>query len=150
MFILILNMLKTVYISVYRISVYRISVYRISVYRISVYRISVYRISVYRICVYRISVYRISVYRISVYRISVYRISVYRIPSSTRANVNRIYCRSSNICEVLIFANFTRKTNSQIQESRELYHDISAIKEQWKFTNSKLCEKSQNQKFAKI
>ena len=29
------------------------------------------------------------------------------------------YCRSGNIREVLIFANFEKKTNSQIKKSRE-------------------------------
>ena len=33
-----------------------------------------------------------------------------------------IYCRSGNIREVLIFANFARKTSSRIQESRENYY----------------------------
>ena len=31
------------------------------------------------------------------------------------------YCRSGNIREVLVFANFARMTNSRIQESRENY-----------------------------
>ena len=54
-----------------------------------------------------------------------------------------IYCRSVNIREVLIFA--------RIQESREKYYYTcnSATKEKTKFANSKLREKSQNQKFTK-
>ena len=39
---------------------------------------------------------------------------------------NFIYCRSGNIREVLIFANFARRTNSRIQEPRENYHYNSA------------------------
>ena len=42
-------------------------------------------------------------------------------------NVN--YCRSGNIREVLIFANFTSRTNSRIQESRENYYFNSATEE---------------------
>ena len=38
------------------------------------------------------------------------------------------YCRSGNICEVLIFANFARKMNSRIQESRESYYYNRATK----------------------
>ena len=60
------------------------------------------------------------------------------------------YCRSGNIREVLIFANFARMGNSQIQESGYNYHYNSATKEKWEFANSKLREKAQNQKFAKI
>ena len=37
------------------------------------------------------------------------------------------YCRSSNICGVLIFANFAREKNSRIQEYRENYYYNSAI-----------------------
>ena len=33
-----------------------------------------------------------------------------------------IYCRSGNIREVLIFANFARRTNLRIQESRGNYY----------------------------
>ena len=55
-----------------------------------------------------------------------------------------------NIHDVLNFANFERNTNSLIKESRENYHYNSATEEEWKFANSKLCEKYQNQKFAKI
>ena len=51
-----------------------------------------------------------------------------------------LYCRSGNTREVLIFANFARRTNSRIQESREKYYYNSATKE--KFANCKLCEKS--------
>ena len=61
-----------------------------------------------------------------------------------------IYRRSGNIREVLIFANFARRTNSRIQESRENYYYNSATKGKLKFTNFKLCEKSQNLKFAEI
>ena len=61
-----------------------------------------------------------------------------------------LYCRSSNIPKVFIFTNFVRKTNSRIQASRENYYYISATKEKWKSANSKLREKSQNKKFAKI
>ena len=60
------------------------------------------------------------------------------------------YCWSGNIREGLIFAIFARRTNSRIQEFHENYFYNSATKEKWKFANSKLCEKSQNQKFAKI
>ena len=60
------------------------------------------------------------------------------------------YCRSGFICEVLIFANFARRTNSRIQESRENYYCNSGTKEKRKFANSKLREKSQNRKLAKI
>ena len=48
------------------------------------------------------------------------------------------------------FRYFARRTNSHIQESQENYYSNSATIEKLKFTNSKLCEKSQNQKFAKI
>ena len=51
---------------------------------------------------------------------------------------NFIYCRSGNIREVLIFANFVGGGNSRIQDSRENYYYNRATK------------KSQNQKFAKI
>ena len=62
-------------------------------------------------------------------------------------------CRSGNVREVLtclIFANLARMTNSRIQEYRKNNYNNSAIKEKKKFANSKLREKSQNQKFAKI
>ena len=39
------------------------------------------------------------------------------------------YCRSGNIREVLIFANFARITYSRIQEPRKNYFYNSAIKE---------------------
>ena len=39
------------------------------------------------------------------------------------------YCISGNIREVLIFANFARKANSRIQESRENYYYNSATEE---------------------
>ena len=54
-----------------------------------------------------------------------------------------------DIREVLIFAN-SASTNSRIKKSRENYYYYSATKEIWKLANSKLREKSQNQKFAKI
>ena len=57
------------------------------------------------------------------------------------------YCRSGNICEVFIFANFARKTNSRIQESREYLYYNSTVK---KNINLKLREKAQNQNFARI
>ena len=39
------------------------------------------------------------------------------------------YCRSGNILEVLIFANFARRTNSRIQESLEnYYYNIALLK----------------------
>ena len=60
------------------------------------------------------------------------------------------YCRSGDIRDVLIFANFARRTNSRIPESRENYYYNSTYKEKEKFVNSKLREKSQNKKFAKI
>ena len=47
------------------------------------------------------------------------------------------YCRSGNIREVLIFANFASRTNSRIQEFRENYFYNSTNKEKWKFANSK-------------
>ena len=60
-------------------------------------------------------------------------------------------CRSGYIYEVLIFGNFARRTNSQIQEYRENYfYNIANKEEKWKFVNSKFREKFQNQKFAKI
>ena len=40
-----------------------------------------------------------------------------------------IHCRSGNIREVSIFANFARSTNSQIQDSRENYYYSSGTKE---------------------
>ena len=52
------------------------------------------------------------------------------------------YCRSDNIREVSIFVNFAREDNNY-------YYNSSTI-EQWKFANSKLREKSQNQKLVKI
>ena len=60
------------------------------------------------------------------------------------------YCRSGNIREVLIFANFARRTNSRIQESREEYYYNSPTKEKWKLANSKLREKSQNKNSRKF
>ena len=54
-----------------------------------------------------------------------------------------------DIREVLIFAN-SASTNSRIKKSRENYYYYSVTKEIWKLANSKLREKSQNQKFAKI
>ena len=57
-----------------------------------------------------------------------------------------IYCRSGNMHEALIFANFVRR----IQESRKNQYYNSATKEKCKIMNSKLREKSQNQKFAKL
>ena len=60
------------------------------------------------------------------------------------------YYRFGNIREFLIFANFARRTNSRIQESREYYYYNSITKEKEKSANSKLREKSPNQKFAKI
>ena len=58
------------------------------------------------------------------------------------------YCRSGNIREVLIFANFAWRTNSRIQDSRENYYYDSATKEKGKFANTKLRDKSQNPKLA--
>ena len=49
----------------------------------------------------------------------------------TASHMKVIYCRhgrSGNIRKVLIFANFARRTNSRIQESRENYYYISATK----------------------
>ena len=40
----------------------------------------------------------------------------------------KLYCRSGNIREVLIFENFERRRNSRIQESRENYFYNSATK----------------------
>ena len=57
------------------------------------------------------------------------------------------YCRSGNICEVCIFANFMRMANSRI--SLKLLFQYSATEEKEKLANSKLREKSQNQKFVK-
>ena len=50
--------------------------------------------------------------------------------------VNRAtnYCRSGNIREVLIFANFAKRTNSRIQESRENYNITTKEKEKFKHT----------------
>ena len=39
------------------------------------------------------------------------------------------YCGPGDIRKVLIFANFARRTNSRIQESRENYYYDSATKE---------------------
>ena len=39
------------------------------------------------------------------------------------------YCRSGNIREVLIFANFARRTDSRMQNSRENYYYDNATKE---------------------
>ena len=58
----------------------------------------------------------------------------------------REYCISGNIREILIFANFARRSNSRIQESRENYHYNSATGQN---ENSRIL-KSQNQKLAKI
>ena len=66
---------------------------------------------------------------------------------STKKHTQFIYFRYGDICEILIFA---RRTNSRIQESRENYFYNSALKKKIKIANSKLREKSQNQKFAKI
>ena len=55
-----------------------------------------------------------------------------------------------NIREVLIFANFRRRTHSRIKESRENYYYDSATKEKEKFANTKLRGKFQNEYFAKI
>ena len=55
-----------------------------------------------------------------------------------------IYCESCNIREVLIVANFARRTNSRIQESREKYLYNSVTKEKWKFANPKLRENSKS------
>ena len=62
---------------------------------------------------------------------------------------NVIYCRYGNICEVLIFVNFARRTNSRIQESPGNYYYNIATKEE-KFVNYKQREKSKNKKFSKI
>ena len=58
------------------------------------------------------------------------------------------YCRYIRVA--YIFANFERRTNARIQEYLENYYYNSAIKEKFKFPNSKLREKIQNKKFAKI
>ena len=52
--------------------------------------------------------------------------------------------------DLVIVANFARRTNSQIQESRENYYYDSATKGKLKFASFKFRGKSQNQKFAKI
>ena len=65
-------------------------------------------------------------------------------------NVIHIYCRFGNIREVLLFANFVRRTNSRIHEFSENYHHNSTTEDNGKFVNSKIREKSQNQKFAEI
>ena len=57
---------------------------------------------------------------------------------------------TGNICEVLIFANFARKTNLRTQKSHDFFHYISDTKEKLKFMNFTLREKSQNKKIAKI
>ena len=51
----------------------------------------------------------------------------------TRKQKKTKYCRSGNICEVLIFANFARMTNLRIQEFRENYYYDSTTKEKEKF-----------------
>ena len=65
------------------------------------------------------------------------------------------YCRSVNIPEVLIFANFARRTNSRIQESRENYYYNSATEENGNsrilnFVKSPKIRKSRKFKLAKI
>ena len=56
----------------------------------------------------------------------------------------RAYCRSGNIRE------FQLSRISRDGQIRENYYPNSATKEKRKFANSKLREKFQNQKFAKI
>ena len=48
-----------------------------------------------------------------------------------------ILYRSGDIREVLTIANFTRRTISRIQQSREKYYYNRATKEKRKFANSK-------------
>ena len=79
----------------------------------------------------------------------VYRRRLKSIPALKELHKYNEYSRSGNIHEVLFFANFAR-TNSLFQETREKYYYYSVIDEKGKFTNSKLHEKSKNQKFAKI
>ena len=69
-----------------------------------------------------------------------------------RQNLSQVsqYCRSGDIHEVLIFASFARRTNARILESHENYLYNGATKKKRKFANSKLREKSQNQKLANI
>ena len=46
------------------------------------------------------------------------------------------------IREVLIFVNFTRRTNSPIEETCEIYFHNSVTKEKWKFANSNFVKSS--------
>ena len=65
-----------------------------------------------------------------------------RVTTGSSLANTETYCRSGNICEVLFFANFARRTNSRTQQSRENYYSNSASKEKSTFANSKLREKS--------
>ena len=67
-----------------------------------------------------------------------------RVYTTVYCTATSVYCRSGNIREVLIFANFAR-TNSRIQESRENYYYHSATEEKCKFTKSKFRKKYENQ-----
>ena len=66
------------------------------------------------------------------------------------------YCRSGNIREVLIFANFARRTNSRIQESLEkYYYNIALLKKNknsriLNFVKSPKIRNSRKSKHAKI
>ena len=51
------------------------------------------------------------------------------------------YCKSGNIRDVLIFANFARRRNSEIEESRENYYYNIATEDKWKFANSNFVKK---------
>ena len=64
------------------------------------------------------------------YRIKMY-VSVFMILKSLSI-LQMIYSSSGKIREVLIFANFARRTNSRIQESRESYYYNSASKKKLK------------------
>ena len=69
--------------------------------------------------------------------------------------IHFIYCRSGNIYEVLIFANFATRTFSRIYESRENYYHNRAAKKNKKsqiliFMKSPKIRNSRKFKHAKI
>ena len=65
-------------------------------------------------------------------------------------NLYSLIRRSGNIREVLIFANFVKRKNSRILESRVYYYYNNTTEEKLKFANSKFRENSENLQFLKI
>ena len=51
---------------------------------------------------------------------------------------NTVYCKSGNIREVLIFANFAGSTNSRIHEFRDNYFYNSATKKKYIYKHAKI------------